>query len=109
MTITERLPPVNRTLLGRTLLIMNQSLFNYIEQHGAYDMPLIALDDPYESEPNEHIYIEIESWPRRGPHMTYGRLAHALQGLWICLYIQRRSWSIGFDITDEVWGQVGIG
>ena len=112
MLIVTRRPRIDRRRLGQTILEMQQSVSDYIEQHHASDTPLPPIDDPYESPPvtvEPFIYIGIESHPRQGGHLTYGVLRDALQGLWLYLYREQRFQTAGFSVETEEWGQVGIG
>lgn len=104
-----RPPYLDRKLLGRALLLTNLTLFDYISQHKAFNTPVIPLDDPYSSDVSPFLYFEMRSHPYHNPHLTYGVIAQVLQGLWIYLYMGRRSMTTGIDVYIEGVGLVALG
>ncbi|KAL8948999.1 MAG: hypothetical protein Q9222_004855 [Ikaeria aurantiellina] len=108
---TESAQPISRAALGTTLLSMRARLRAFIRLNGAGDTPLRPGDDPYESSPQLRggCFIGVATWPPGAGLMTYGAVNVVLQGLFLFLYQERRSWFAVFEVKDDQFGVIGIG
>ncbi|KAL9586627.1 MAG: hypothetical protein Q9212_000762 [Teloschistes hypoglaucus] len=95
--------PIDRASLGRTILTAQRSLRKYILDNG--DAYLDDSDDPYEVDDRRtgKCMIGMKSakkYTMGDERLKYGRVLHALQGLWEVLYLGRKCYAGIFQIED---------